>query len=63
MVETFENVNDIKLNYKFGPRRAGDVVATYADNSKIKKVLGWKQKHNLSDIMKSAWEWEKGLGR
>jgi UDP-glucose 4-epimerase len=63
MVETFESVNDIKLNYKFGPRRAGDVIATYADNSKIKKALGWKQKHNLADIMKSAWEWEKGLGK
>lgn len=61
MVQTFEKVNDIKLNYKFGPRRAGDVVATYANNSKIKKTLGWKQKHDLADIMKSAWEWEKGL--
>ncbi len=59
MVKAFEKANNIKLNYSFEPRRAGDIVAIYADNTKARNVLKWECKHSLEDMMKSAWEWDK----
>ncbi|HQN57978.1 MAG TPA: UDP-glucose 4-epimerase GalE, partial [Saprospiraceae bacterium] len=59
VIEAFVRVNDIKPNYVIGPRRAGDVVAVYADNSKAKEQLGWKLRYNLDDIVRTAWNWEK----
>ncbi len=41
-------------------RRAGDPDALMADNSKIKRVLGWKPDHDdLTVIVKSALNWER----
>jgi len=63
VVQTFERANDLKLPYKFAPRRAGDVVAIYADNSKACSRLGWKLEKSFEDIMTSAWAWEQKLAK
>jgi UDP-glucose-4-epimerase GalE len=39
------------------PRRSGDPVALFADYSKANKVLGWEPKHDLGQIVASAWAW------
>ncbi len=57
-IHTFEEVSGVKLNYELGPRRAGDVVAIYANNNLAVKELGWKIKYGLTDMMKTAWAWE-----
>ena len=59
LVRTFEQVNDLKLNYKVAPRRAGDVVAVWADTTLANKELGWTAERPLDETMRSAWEWEK----
>ena len=59
MFTTFERVNGLKLNWKFAPRRAGDVVAIWADPSLAERELGWKAERSLDDTLKSAWDWEK----
>jgi UDP-glucose 4-epimerase len=61
VIKTFEKVSDVKLNYQLGPRRAGDVVAIYANNDKAKTELGWIPKYNLEDMMLTAWQWELKL--
>lgn len=58
-VKAFEDANQLKLNYRFGPRREGDVVAVYADNQKAKQLLQWQAKRTLQEMMISAWQWEK----
>ena len=58
-INAFEKVNGVKVNYELGPRRAGDVVAIYANYEKAAKLLGWEPKRNIDIIMKTAWEWEK----
>ena len=60
-VKAFENVNGIKLNYKIGPRRVGDVAEVYADNSFAKKIMGWEPLKTLEEMMKSAWKWEQKM--
>jgi len=58
-IDAFEKVNNLKLNYVLGPRRAGDVIAIYANFEKAAKLLGWQPKRGIEDIMRTAWEWEK----
>lgn len=60
-IKTFEKVSGTKLNYTMGPRRAGDVVAIYANNSKAVNELGWQIKYGLDEMMNSAWKWQQSL--
>lgn len=57
-IHAFEKVSSVQLNYEIGPRRAGDVVATYANNESAVKKLGWQIKYNLDEMMRTAWAWE-----
>jgi UDP-glucose 4-epimerase len=61
LVTAFEKVNGVKLNYKFAPRRPGDVVAIWADTSLANEELGWKASRSVEDTLASAWAWEKHL--
>jgi UDP-glucose 4-epimerase len=61
VVRTFEKVTGAKVNYKIVGRRAGDVVAVWADTTKANQVLGWKAETSLEDTLLSAWNWEKKL--
>ena len=61
LVTAFEKVNGVKLNYKFAPRRPGDVVAIWADTSLANDELGWKATRSVEDTLASAWAWEKHL--
>ncbi len=61
VIRAFEKVSGVKLNYAIGPRRGGDVIAIYANNSKAKNELGWIPKYNLDDMMDTAWQWELKL--
>ncbi|MFM9051840.1 MAG: UDP-glucose 4-epimerase GalE, partial [Bacteroidota bacterium] len=58
VISAFERVTGLKLNFKTGPRRPGDVTKIWADPSKANKLLGWKTELTLDDMMRSAWAWE-----
>lgn len=60
-IESFERVSGEKLNYEMGPRRAGDVMAVYADNSKAKELLNWEVRYDTDEMMRTAWAWQKTL--
>lgn len=57
-IHTFEEVSGVKLNYEIGPRRAGDVIAIYANNDAAVTKLGWKIKYGIREMMDTAWKWE-----
>ncbi|MEQ8363085.1 MAG: UDP-glucose 4-epimerase GalE [Cyclobacteriaceae bacterium] len=61
LVKEFIEVTGVKLNYEIGPRRAGDVVKTYADPTKVEKELGWQAEYSTKEALQHAWEWEKKL--
>ena len=61
LIQKFEEVNNIKLNWEFTERRLGDVEKIYADDSKIKNSLNWSCKFSIEDALKHAWNWEKSL--
>ena len=50
LIKTFEEVNNLKVNYKIGNRREGDVVEIYSDSSKAKSI-GWSPKRKIEDMV------------
>lgn len=58
VINAFEKVNSVKVNYKIGDRREGDVVEIYSNSTKARKI-GWKPKRTVDDMVSSAWKWHK----
>ena len=61
VINAFERVNGVKVNYDIGPRRAGDIEKVYADTSYSNEELGWKAALGLDEMVASAWKWEQRL--
>jgi len=59
VVRSFEESTGVKLDYKIGPRRAGDVEQVWGDVKHAEAELNWKAELTLEDMMSSAWAWEK----
>lgn len=61
VIKTFEQVNDLKLNYEIGPRRSGDVEKIFGNVEKAEKILNWKTEKSLEESLRDAWAWELKL--
>ena len=61
LVTAFEKVNGLKLNYRFAPRRPGDVTAIWADPTLANEELGWKAERRVEETLAAAWAWAKKL--
>lgn len=61
LLDTFESVNNLKLNYVYAPRRSGDVPSIWADARKANEELEWVAKTPLSETLRNAWEWQKNI--
>lgn len=61
LIQVFEKVNNLKLNYKVVDRRPGDVEKIYADTTLANKELGWETKLGVEEMMRSAWKWQQQL--
>jgi UDP-glucose 4-epimerase len=59
LINSFEQANGFAIDYEIGPRRSGDVIEVFANNSKAVSELGWQCKYSIHDILKTAWAWEK----
>ena len=55
MVNTFEKVNNVKVNYKIVGRRPGDVAECYADPSKAQRELDWKANLDINDMCRDSY--------
>ena len=53
LIETFENILNIKMNIKIDSRRKGDPAVVIADASKSKTDLNWSTKRDLKDMIMS----------
>lgn len=61
-IHAFESTTGQPLNYTIGGRRAGDVVAIYANYAKAARELHWQPQYGIADIMRTAWAWEQVRG-
>jgi len=55
LVNTFEEVNNIKVNKKIVDRRPGDIDACYASTDKAYKELGFKAEYDIRDMCRDAY--------
>jgi UDP-glucose 4-epimerase len=58
LINTFEEVNGVKLNYSIGPRRPGDVEKIYAQSDKVNNVMKWHAEKTMADALRDAWNWQ-----
>ena len=59
VINAFEEANNLKINYVFKDRRAGDVPACYADPAKAQRELGWVAKRGIKEMCEDSWRWQK----
>lgn len=58
LVQTFEKVNNVKVPYVIGKRRAGDIATVYSDCSKAKEYLDFKTQYSVADMCRDSWKWQ-----
>ena len=63
VIQSFERATGAALQWSFAPRRAGDVIAAYADTQRATEVLGWTAQKTLDEAMADAWRWQQALAR
>jgi UDP-glucose 4-epimerase len=61
VIQSFERATGASLQWSFAPRRAGDVIAAYADTQRATEVLGWTAQKSLDEAMADAWRWQQAL--
>jgi UDP-glucose 4-epimerase len=61
VIQAFERATGRKLQWEFAPRRAGDVIAAYANTERAAAGLGWRAERSLDQCMADAWRWQETL--
>jgi UDP-glucose 4-epimerase len=61
LINTYEAVNKIKINYEYTSRREGDIAISYADNQLAKKELCWNPIRTVADMCRDSWLWQNNL--
>jgi UDP-glucose 4-epimerase len=59
LIAAFEAATGKKLNWTFGPRRAGDVTEIFADATHAASGMHWRAQRTVSQAVKDAWSWEQ----
>ena len=55
IVNTFEKVNGVKINYQIVERRPGDIASCYANATLAEKELNWKAEKGIEDMCRDAY--------
>jgi UDP-glucose 4-epimerase len=55
VIRTVEEVIGRELPKRVSARRAGDPAVLLADPSRAEKLLGWKARRSLRDMVASSW--------
>jgi len=58
LITAFEEINNIKVPYKFTLKRPGDVASCFADVSLSTKAFQWTAKRSIEEMCSSAWNFK-----
>ena len=61
IVRDFVEATGVNVPYQIVGRREGDIEKVWANPKKANEVLGWKADTPVTDVLVSAWNWEKHL--
>lgn len=59
VITMIERVTGKEVPKRIAARRAGDPPELVADPSRAEKVLNWKAKRSLEEIVSTAWKWDQ----
>lgn len=59
VIKAFEKSTGVRLDYRIGDRRPGDIEKVYGDVTRAETRLGWKAALGIDEMMSSAWKWEQ----
>ena len=57
VIDAVERITGRRVPVKEDPRRAGDPAALVASSEKMRRETGWEPRHDLDQIVRSAWGW------
>jgi UDP-glucose 4-epimerase len=63
LINLFEKVTGVKVNYEFTAPRIGDIATSYATVHKAKTDLQWQARRNVESMCMSAWHWHKYVSK
>lgn len=58
LIDSFQRATGVKVPYRIGARREGDIEKIWALPTKANEVLGWKAEVPVDETMKNAWAWQ-----
>lgn len=58
IIDHFEQITGVKINYKIAPRREGDIGACWANANKAKADLNWQANFDLERMITDLWRWQ-----
>jgi len=59
VVKAFEEVSGETIPFEIVNRRQGDIAESYADTSRVNKLLAWKAELSLKQMCRDSWNWQK----
>ena len=63
IINMVREVTGREFEVEIGPRRPGDAVRIWADNTRARQVLGWEPKYGLREIIETDWQWHSAHPR
>lgn len=63
LIDTFQTATGVKVSYKIGARREGDIEQIWAIPDKANSVLGWRAEVPIADTLRNAWAWQCHLSK
>lgn len=61
LIHAFEQATGVKVPYRIGPRREGDIEKIWADPRKANEELGWRAGIPVEETLRKAWAWQQRL--
>ena len=55
LVNSFQKVNGVPVNYVIGGRRDGDLAEVYANPTRAHEELHWQAEKSVDDMCRDAW--------
>ena len=60
MIRAFERASNCRIPFRIADRRPGDVAISLADPKRAEHLLGWRATHDLDQMCRDAWSWQRG---
>ena len=61
LIRDFEKATGVKIPYTIVGRREGDIEQVWAAPKKANEILGWSADTPITEVLASAWKWEKHI--